>query len=93
VSGGCPKGNPRYRNNIPYTIRISRILRITLYNLSYYSSLYGLIRSIIDRALINQLASFNPSLSSCNIILKASVIVISVFKLKIGFYRYVSKAS
>jgi len=44
-----------------------------LYNLSYYSSLYSLTRSILDRAYINQLASSNSSLSSYNIVLKASV--------------------
>jgi hypothetical protein len=44
-----------------------------LYNLGYYSSSYSLIGSILDRALINQLASSNSSLSSYNIILKASV--------------------
>ena len=44
-----------------------------LYNLSYYSSLYSLIRSILDHTLISQLASSDSSPSSCNIVLKASV--------------------
>ena len=46
-----------------------------LYNLSYYSLLYSLIGFILDRAYINQLASSNSSLSSRNIVLKASVIL------------------
>jgi len=49
----------------------------TAYNimwLAYYSSLYGSTGSILDRAYINQLASFDSSLSSRNIVLKASVI-------------------
>jgi len=44
-----------------------------LYDLSYHSLLYSSIGSILDRAYINQLASFNSSLSSYNIVLKASV--------------------
>jgi len=67
-------------------VRSSYILR-SLYsilcNLSYYSSLYSLIGSILDRALINQLASFNSSLSSRNIVLKASVILITSYKLSV----------
>jgi len=35
------------------TIRTSYILRIPLYNLSYYSLLYSLTGSILDRAFIN----------------------------------------
>ena len=57
-------------------IRSSYILRSlcsTLYNLSYHFLLYSSIGSILDRAHINQLASFNSSPSSRNIILKASV--------------------
>ena len=49
----------------------------TAYNiiwLAYYSSSYSSTGSILDRAYINQLASYNSSLSSRNIILKASVI-------------------
>jgi len=46
-----------------------------LYNLGYYSSSHGSIRSILDRAYINQLASSNSSPSSCNIILKASITI------------------
>jgi len=57
------------------TIRTSRILRITLYNLSYYSLLHSLTGSILDRTYINQLASSNLSLSSRNIVLKASIII------------------
>ena len=41
--------------------------------LAYYSLLYGSTGSILDRAYINQLASADSSLSSCNIILKLSV--------------------
>ena len=55
------------------SLRTLYILRITLYNLSYYSLLYSLISSILDRALINQLAASNSSPSSRNIVLKASV--------------------
>jgi len=57
-------------------VRSSYILRSlysTLYNLSYYSLLHSLIRSILDYAYINQLASSNSSPSSYNIVLKASV--------------------
>jgi len=53
--------------------RILRSLRSTLYNLSYHSSSHSSIRSILDRAHINQLASSNSSPSSRNIVLKASV--------------------
>ena len=53
----------------------SYLIRSTLYNLSYYSSLYGSTGSILNYALINQLASSNSSPSSRNIVLKASVIV------------------
>jgi len=42
-------------------------------NLSYYSLLHGPIGTILDRTYINQLASSNSSLSSCNIVLKASI--------------------
>jgi len=59
-------------------VRSSRILyslRSTLYNLGYHFSSHSSIGSILDRALINQLASSNSSLSSRNIILKASVII------------------
>jgi len=48
-----------------------------LRNLGYYSSLYGFTSSILDRAYINQLASADSSLSSYNIVLKASVIVVA----------------
>ena len=41
--------------------------------LSYYSSLYSSTGSILNRAYISQLASSNSSLSSYNIVLKASV--------------------
>jgi len=50
-------------------------MRNTLCNFSYYSSLYSSIGSILDRALINQLATSDSSLSSYNIVLKASVII------------------
>jgi hypothetical protein len=53
--------------------RTLRSLRSTSYNLSYYSSSYSSIGSILDRAYINQLASSDSSLSSYNIVLKASV--------------------
>jgi len=53
-----------------YTLRS---LRSISYNLSYYSSLYSLTGSILDRAYINQLASSNSSPSSYNIVLKASI--------------------
>jgi len=59
-----------------YTLRS---LRSTLYDLGYHSSLYSLIGSILDRARINQLASSNSSLSSRNIVLKASVTYIQVY--------------
>jgi len=48
----------------------------TAYNimwLTYYSLLHGSTRSILDRACINQLASYNSSPSSYNIVLKASI--------------------
>jgi len=54
-----------------------------LYNLSYYSLLYSSIGSILDYTYINQLASSNSSLSSHNIILKASVIITVVRSLYI----------
>jgi len=54
---------------------ILRSLRSTLYDLGYYPSLYGSIGSILDRAHINQLASSDSSLSSRNIVLKASVTI------------------
>jgi hypothetical protein len=41
-----------------------------LYDLGYYSSSYSSIGSILDRALINQLASSNSSLSSYILYLK-----------------------
>jgi len=41
--------------------------------LTYYSLLHSSTRSILDRACINQLASYNSSPSSYNIVLKASV--------------------
>jgi len=44
-----------------------------LCNLSYHSSSYSSIGSILDRAYINQLAFSNSSPSSRNIVLKASV--------------------
>jgi len=50
----------------------------TAYNimwLAYYSSSHGSTGSILDRAYINQLASADSSLSSRNIVLKASVIL------------------
>jgi len=50
-------------------------MQITLRNLSYHFSSHSSTRSILDRAYINQLASANFSLSSYNIILKASVIL------------------
>ena len=43
--------------------------------LAYHSSLHGSTGSILDRAYINQLASSDSSLSSRNIVLKASVTV------------------
>ena len=52
---------------------ILRILRIILYNLGYHSLLHSSIGSILDRTSINQLATFNSSPSSYNIVLKASV--------------------
>jgi len=55
------------------------ILCTTLYNLGYYSLLYSSTRSILDYALINQLASSNSSLSSHSIVLKASVILKALF--------------
>jgi hypothetical protein len=58
-----------------HSSRILRSLRSTLYNLAYHSSLYSSIGSILDRAHINQLASSNSSLSSYNIVLKASVTI------------------
>jgi len=48
----------------------------TAYNimwLAYYSSSHGSTGSILDRTCINQLASCDSSLSSRNIVLKASV--------------------
>jgi len=48
----------------------------TAYNimwLAYHFLLYSSTRSILDRACINQLASYNSSPSSRNIVLKASV--------------------
>ena len=48
----------------------------TTYNimwLAYHSLLHSSTGSILDRAYINQLASYNSSLSSYNIVLKASV--------------------
>jgi len=53
--------------------RTLRSLRSILCDLSYHSPLYSSIGSILDRARINQLASSNSSLSSRNIVLKASV--------------------
>jgi len=50
-----------------------QLTRLTLRDLSYYSSLYSSTRSILDRAYINQLASCDSSPSSRNIVLKASV--------------------
>jgi len=50
----------------------------TAYNiiwLAYHSSLHGSTRSILDYAYINQLASYDSSPSSYNIVLKASVIL------------------
>jgi len=50
----------------------------TAYNvmwLTYHSSLHGSTGSILDCACINQLASSDSSLSSRNIVLKASVIL------------------
>jgi len=41
--------------------------------LAYYSSSHGSTRSILDRTCINQLASYDSSPSSRNIVLKASV--------------------
>jgi len=41
--------------------------------LAYYSSSYGSTGSILNRAYINQLASYDSSPSSRNIVLKASV--------------------
>jgi len=61
----------RCHNNALGQCRDSSIL----YDLSYYSSLYSSIGSILDRTLINQLASSDSSLSSYNIILKAFVIL------------------
>ena len=58
----------------PYILRILYTLRTILYNLSYYSLLYGSTDSILDRTSINQLATSNSSPSSYNIVLKASVI-------------------
>jgi len=63
------------------SIRSPRSLRSTLYNLGYYSLLYSLTGSILDRALINQLAASNSSPSSYNIILKASIIVKVIYYL------------
>ena len=55
-----------------HTLRSSRS---TSYDLGYHSSSHSSIGSILDRAYINQLASSNSSLSSCNIVLKASIIL------------------
>jgi len=55
--------------------RASRLIRSTLYDLGYHPSSYSSIGSILDRAYINQLASSVSSPSSCNIVLKASVIL------------------
>ena len=41
--------------------------------LAYYSLLYSSTGSILDYTCINQLASYDSSLSSYNIVLKASV--------------------
>ena len=41
--------------------------------LAYHSSLHGSTRSILDYTYINQLASYDSSPSSYNIVLKASV--------------------
>jgi hypothetical protein len=49
-------------------------MRTILCDLGYYSSLYGLTGSILDRASINQLAASDSSPSSRNIVLKAFVI-------------------
>jgi len=67
-------------------------LRITLYNLSYYSSLSSFTGSILDYTYINWLASSNSSPNSYNIVLKASVIALSaIFTLAVkevkGYYR------
>ena len=60
-----------------YSLRTPRSLYSTSCDLSYHSSSYSLTGSILDRAYINQLASSDSSLSSRNIVLKASVITIA----------------
>jgi len=59
------------------SLRTLRTLRTTLCDLGYYFSLHGSIGSILDRALINQLAASDSSPSSRNIILKLSVISVA----------------
>jgi len=64
--------------------QILQIIQITSCDLGYHSLLYGSIGSILDRAWINQLASSDSSLSSRNIVFKASVITLESFNISLS---------
>ena len=71
-------------------MRIPRILRTTscnpLYDLSYYSSLYSLIGSIMDYAISTN--SLSSALSSCDTYLIKSIILTS-FSLSLSLKTFI----